>query len=71
MRYTAFPAWRAISYCMDDDQLRNVFAEPLIYAMNSETVENVHPTYVETIKQISSYAGDVLLNYGRITFCEL
>ncbi|NME57748.1 DUF4393 domain-containing protein [Dorea formicigenerans] len=56
---------------MDDDQLRNVFAEPLIYAMNSETVENVHPTYVETIKQISSYAGDVLLNYGRITFCEL
>lgn len=53
--YVAVPALQAISYCMDDDQLREMFAELLAHAMNSETVENVHPTYVEIIKQMSPY----------------
>ena len=53
--YVAVPALQAISYCMDDDQLREMFAELLAHAMNSETVDNVHPTYVEIIKQMSPY----------------
>lgn len=53
--YVAVPALQAISYCMDDDQLREMFAELLAHAMNAETVGNVHPTYVEIIKQMSPY----------------
>lgn len=53
--YVAIPALQAISYCMDDDELRDMFAELLAHAMNSETVDNVHPTYVEIIKQMSPY----------------
>lgn len=53
--YVAVPALQAISYCMDDDELREMFAELLAHAMNEDTVDNVHPTYVEIIKQMSPY----------------
>jgi len=53
--YVAVPALQAISYCMDDDELRDMFAELLAHAMDKETVDNVHPTYVEIIKQMSPY----------------
>lgn len=53
--YIAVPALQSISYCMDDDELREMFAELLAHAMNTETVDNVHPTYVEIIKQMSPY----------------
>ncbi|MCI5510993.1 MAG: DUF4393 domain-containing protein [Eubacterium sp.] len=58
--YVAVPALQAISYCMDDDQLRDMFAELLAHAMNTDTVDNVHPTYVEIIKQMSPYDAVVL-----------
>lgn len=53
--YVAVPALQAIAYCMDDEQLREMYAELLTHAMNSETVDNVHPTFVEIIKQMSPY----------------
>ncbi|EGC02013.1 DUF4393 domain-containing protein [Ruminococcus albus] len=53
--YIAIPALQAISYCMDDEQLRDMYAELLASAMNSDTVDNVHPTYVEIIKQMSPF----------------
>ena len=53
--YIAVPALQSISYCMDDEYLRDMYAELLAHAMNSETVDNVHPTYVEIIKQMSPY----------------
>ena len=40
---------------MDDIQLRDMYAELLAHAMNSETVDNVHPTFVEIIKQMSPF----------------
>lgn len=51
--YIAVPALQSIAYCMDDPQLRDMYAELLAHAMNSETVHNVHPTFVEIIKQMS------------------
>ncbi len=51
--YVAVPVLQSISYCMDDIQLRDMYAELLAHAMNSETVNNVHPTFVEIIKQMS------------------
>ena len=53
--YVAVPALQSISYCMDDPQLRDMYAELLAHAMNSETVLNVHPTYVEIINQMSPF----------------
>lgn len=53
--YVAVPAIQSISYCMDDPILRDMYAELLAHAMNSDTVDNVHPTYVEIIKQMSPY----------------
>lgn len=51
--YVAVPALQALSYCMDNEELREMYAELLKTAMNSETVDNIHPTYVEIIKQMS------------------
>lgn len=53
--YVAVPALQSIAYCMDDIQLRDMYAELLSNAMNSETVNNVHPTFVEIIKQMSPF----------------
>ena len=53
--YIAVPALQAISYCMDDEQLRDMYAELLANAMNSDCVDNVHPTYAEIIKQMSPF----------------
>ena len=53
--YIAVPALQSISYCMDDIQLRDMYAELLAHALNSETVDNVHPTFVEIIKQMSPF----------------
>nr|WP_296928237.1 DUF4393 domain-containing protein [uncultured Marvinbryantia sp.] len=46
---------QSIAYCMDDPVLREMYADLLATAMNSETVGNVHPTYVEIIRQMSPY----------------
>ena len=51
--YIAVPAWQAISYSMDNDELREMYANLLAKAMNIETKNNVHPAYVEIIKQMS------------------
>ena len=53
--YVAVPAMQSIAYCMDNIQLRDMYAELLAHAMNSETVDNVHPTFVEIIKQMSPF----------------
>ncbi len=60
--YIGVPALQAISYCMDDEELRNMYAELLAHAMNSDTISNVHPTYVEIIKQMSPYDAVIFQN---------
>lgn len=53
--YIAVPALQSISYCMNDTQLRDMYAELLAHSMNSDTVDIVHPTFVEIIKQMSPF----------------
>lgn len=53
--YVAVPALQAISYCMDDEELREMYAELLAHSMNQNTVDTVHPTFVEIIKQMSPF----------------
>lgn len=51
--YVAVPAFQAISYCMDSDELREMYANLLANSMNSDKKDYVHPAYVEIIKQMS------------------
>lgn len=51
--YVAVPAIQAISYSMDNKELRNLYANLLAKAMNSDTKDMVHPSFVEIIKQMS------------------
>ena len=51
--YVAVPAIQAISYSMNSDELRELYANLLAKAMNSDTKDLVHPSFVEMIKQMS------------------
>lgn len=51
--YVAVPALQAISYSMDSEELRNLYANLLAKAMNSDTKDFVHPSFVDMIKQMS------------------
>lgn len=51
--YVAVPAIQAISYSMNSEELRNLYANLLAKAMNSDTKDLVHPSFVEIIKQLS------------------
>lgn len=51
--YVAVPAIQAISYSMDSEELRNLYANLLAKAMNSDTKDSVHPSFVDMIKQMS------------------
>ncbi len=51
--YVAVPAIQAISYSMNSDELRNLYANLLAKAMIISTKDAVHPSFVEIIKQMS------------------
>lgn len=51
--YIAVPAMQAISYSMNSHELREMYANLLAKSMNFDTKENVHPSFVEIIKQMS------------------
>ena len=51
--YIAVPALQYISYCMDNDELRDMYANLLANSMNSVVKDGVHPSFVEIIKQLS------------------
>lgn len=51
--YVAVPALQAISYSMDNEELRNLYANLLAKAMVTNTRNSVHPSFVEIIKQMS------------------
>lgn len=51
--YVAVPAIQAISYSMNNGELRNLYANLLANAMNSDIKNMVHPSFVEIIKQMS------------------
>lgn len=51
--YVAIPAMQAISYSMNSDELRNLYANLLAKSMVIDTKELVHPSFVEIIKQMS------------------
>ena len=51
--YVAVPAVQAISYSMDNEEIRDMYASLLAKAMNSDFKDGVHPAFIEIIKQLS------------------
>lgn len=58
--YIAIPALQQISYSMNNESLRDLYANLLAKAMNKETKNAVHPAFVDIIKQLSP--DEALLN---------
>lgn len=58
--HIAVPALQYISYCMDNDELRNLYANLLARAMNKEEKAGVHPSFVEIIKQLCPDEAKIL-----------
>lgn len=59
--YVAVPAIQAISYSMNSEELRNLYANLLARAMNTDTKDLVHPSFVEIIKQMSPIDAKVFM----------
>lgn len=51
--YVAVPALQAISYSMNSDELRELYANLLAKSMCIDTKNSVHPSFVEIIRQMS------------------
>lgn len=50
--YIAVPALQYLSYCMDNHELRDMYANLLAKSMDSVVKNGVHPGFVEIIKQL-------------------
>lgn len=66
--YIAVPALQYISYCMDCDELRDMYANLLANSMNKVVRNGVHPGFVEIIKQLCPDEAKIL---KYINFCEI
>jgi len=58
--YVAIPALQAISYSMNSEELRDLYANLLAKAMNTDTKDYVHPSFSEIIKQMSPFDATFL-----------
>lgn len=58
--YIAIPAMQYISYCMDKEELRDMYANLLASSMIETVKDGVHPGFVEIIKQLSPDEAKIL-----------
>ena len=58
--HIAVPAVQYISYCMDNNELRDMYANLLANSMNKVVKNGVHPGFVEIIKQLSPDEAKIL-----------
>lgn len=57
--YIAIPALQALSYSMDSEELREMYANLLAKAMNTDTAQKVHPAFIDIIKQLSPLDANI------------
>lgn len=58
--HVAVPALQYISYCMDNAELREMYANLLANSMNKAVKNGVHPGFVEIIKQLCPDEAKIL-----------
>ncbi|OWR32693.1 hypothetical protein CDO73_03580 [Saccharibacillus sp. O23] len=54
------PTLEAAKFHIEDEEIRNMFAELIASSMNVKSQDKVHPSFVEVIKQLSSFDVKVL-----------
>ena len=64
--YIAVPALQYISYCMDNEELRDMYANLLASSMNKIVKNGVHPGFVEIIKQLSPDEAKILKYFSKV-----
>lgn len=73
--YVAVPAIQALSYSMNSDELRSLYANLLAKSIYTDTKDSVHPAFSEIIKNLSPLDCRVFefimqSNYHQIGFYE-
>lgn len=63
--HIAVPALQYISYCMDNEELRDMYANLLANAMNKVVKNGVHPSFVEIIKQLCPDEAKILRHIAQ------
>ena len=63
--YVAVPLIQQIAYCYNSEELRNMYANLLAASMNSDRKWEVHPGYVDIIKQLTPDEAKLLQNCPR------
>ncbi len=58
--HIAVPALQAISYSMDNEEIRDMYANLLTSSMHEKVKNDVHPAFVEIIKQLSPDEARIL-----------
>jgi hypothetical protein len=61
----ASPILIAIASNAENEGLRNIFAELLLKAMDSRTVENIHPSFVSVLGQLTPQEALVFVSFGK------
>lgn len=51
--YVAIPAMQQLSYCVNNEELRELYANLLVSSMNADKKWKVHPAFVDIIKQLT------------------
>ena len=64
--YVAVPAIQQLSYSLDSEDLREMYANLLASSMNADAKENVHPAFVEIIKQLCPDEAKLLKKISQI-----
>lgn len=54
------PAIEASKYYIDSEELREMFANLIASSMNSDKTNNVHPSFIEIIKQLNTDEAKIL-----------
>lgn len=60
--YVAIPAIQQISYCQNSEELRDLYANLLTASMNADTKWQVHPAFIDIIKQITPDEAKIIKN---------
>ena len=68
--YIAIPAIQQLSYCENSDVLRELYANLLASSMNTDTKWNVHPSFVDIIKQLNPDEAKLLKSLLPHTFAS-
>lgn len=61
--YVAIPAMQQLSYCVNNEELRELYANLLVSSMNADKKWQVHPAFVDIIKQLTPDEAKLLKHF--------